>query len=125
LRQQVERVGGHFVPETLADGRKVNYRLEYDIAAADRRGKATFRDQAYQGSVDASVVVAMPLHDGTFSEQRVAVEYITRHYTDEQILEKLELAEHFDKLVFVADSRETTERVTRLTGLECGVVVDK
>ena len=75
--------------------------------------------------MDASVVVAMPLQDGTFSEQRVAVEYITHHYSDEQILEKLELAEHFDKLVFVADSQETAERVTRLTGLECGVVADK
>lgn len=51
--------------------------------------------------------------------ERIAVEYVTSKYADEQIKKKALGLAHYDRVFFFADRAGTAQRVMRLTNREC------
>ncbi len=118
IRQSVAAEGGRLVDIDGPRGEMIPYRLEVHVQGMERAEKSaqgTERGERYDAAPDAVVRIAWP--DGRV--ETVAVEYFTAAYSGEQIADKAQLAQNYDRVIGVADSASTAERVQDAIGIAC------
>lgn len=87
--------------------------LEHGLRAAAQMGSAGRAGDTYASFPDAAVNVTG--RDGR--PYRIAVEYVTSKYCDEDICSKAaSFTSAYDRIEWVGDSVQTAARITRLTG---------
>jgi hypothetical protein len=121
IRQSVASEGGRLVSLEGPRGEQLPYRLEVHVQGMERAEKSargTERGQSYDAAPDAVVRIAWP--DGRI--ETVAVEYFTAAYSGEQIADKAQLAHNYDRVIGVADTAATAERVQDAIGIACSTL---
>ena len=121
IRQSIAGEGGRLVSLEGPRGEELPYRLEVHVQGMERAEKSargTERGQLYDAAPDAVVRIAWP--DGRV--ETVAVEYFTAAYSGEQIADKAQLAQNYDRVIGVADTATTAERVQDAIGIACSTL---
>jgi hypothetical protein len=99
--------------------RIVNVHIESQQRRILQKGRQTQPGQEYECFADALLYIEQPNPIGEPSRTTVALEYVTSKYSDKDIIEKADSFRRFDAMIFVADTKKTAARVTRLTGEPC------
>lgn len=118
IRRSVEESGGRLVALEGPRGEELPYRLEVHVQGMERAEKSargTERGQLYDAAPDAVVRIAWS--DGRM--ETVAVEYFTAAYSAEQIADKAQLVQNYDRVIGVADTASTAGRVQDAIGIRC------
>lgn len=112
----VEEVKARLPPNQVV----VEVVLEPELRARVQAGQGSKKGQTYDSFPDAMVVIQETMPDGTVSQRRVAVEYVTSKYTSKDILDKADsFGSAYDDVLWCADKARTKERVELLVGGSC------
>ncbi|MBI1944662.1 MAG: hypothetical protein HYS27_03140 [Deltaproteobacteria bacterium] len=106
-------------------GRLVDFRVEAELRRAAMGRRRTRRGDAFCAFPDAECSVRQPGAPGApgTAVTRVAVEYVTAKYSDEDIRLKHEgFSLAYAGTLWFADNARTAARVTRLVGAPCSVL---
>ncbi|MCC7075078.1 MAG: hypothetical protein IT383_27445 [Deltaproteobacteria bacterium] len=102
--------------------RLVDFRVEAELRRAAMRRRRTRRGDAFNAFPDAECTVRHPEASRT-ALRRVAVEYVTAKYSDDDIRAKHEgFSVVYAETLWFADNARTARRVARLVGAPCAVL---
>jgi hypothetical protein len=104
----------------LKDGTAfIKHNIEPDIISdiRSKSGGATMLRQSYEDAPDATIITK----DENGGESTIAVEYVSHHYSENQILAKGALLHIYGKssVIFTANSETVAQKVERLIGVKC------
>lgn len=97
----------------------VDLALESQLRARAQLAHRTGRGDELGTYPDAQVTIAADVQQRAGQPRTVAIELISRKYSDAMILKKGALRARFKEVVFFGDTRQTAARVERLLGEPC------